>query len=97
MPKNYQKLALLNSNLFGTDVLTLIGADLLTLNSAEGQHCRRKKMNFQQSRLSSKIGTNEQPLLRHCSTSHQQCRSTKLPEKVMLSSAPKSSKIGIAE
>ena len=38
MQKNYQKLALLNSILFGTDVLTL--------NSAELQHCRRKKTIF---------------------------------------------------
>ena len=35
MPKNYQKLSLLNSILFGTDVLALI--------SAKVQHCRRKK------------------------------------------------------
>ena len=35
MPKNHQKLSLLNSILFGTDVLALI--------STEVQHCRRKK------------------------------------------------------
>ena len=36
MPKNQQKLALLNNILFGTDVLALI--------SAEVQHCRPKKI-----------------------------------------------------
>ena len=38
MPKNYQKLALLKSILFGTDVLTL--------NSAELQHSPQKKTIF---------------------------------------------------
>ena len=58
---NDQKLAFLNSILFG--------AVVLTLNSTEEQHCRQKKY-FQLCQQSSKIGTNEQPLFRHCSTNY---------------------------
>ena len=41
----------------------------------------KKENNFQLCQQSSKTGTKEQPLYRHCSTSHQQRRKTPLPPK----------------
>ena len=89
MPKNYQKLALLNIILFGTGVL---------LNSAELQHCHQKRKPFSTVPIMIKNWTYEQPLFPHFSSSHQKRRSTTLPpEYKKAQQCRKVSNVGIVE
>ena len=59
---DHQILALMNNLCIGTVVLAI--------NSAEVHHCRQKIKQHSTVPIIFKIGTNEQPLFRHCKTNH---------------------------